>query len=137
FSLQLAIIGLLANLSGALLGWLAQLGLFALLQNLLPATVPPGGVLPALAGMGTGLVALAGFALPPLAALGRVPPLRVLRRDMLPIPASSWLVYGAALLALGLIMWRLSLDLVLTFALLGGGIVAALLLGSLFSSWAQ
>jgi putative ABC transport system permease protein len=131
FSLQLAIIGLLASLSGAALGWVAQLGLFALLQNLLPATVPPGGLLPALAGMGTGLVALAGFALPPLAALGRVPPLRVLRRDMLPIPASSWLVYGAALFALGLIMWRLSLDLVLTFALLGGGVVAALLLGSL------
>ncbi|MDF2643636.1 MAG: permease, partial [Pseudomonas sp.] len=63
FSLQLAIIGLLASLGGALLGWIAQLGLFALLQNLLPATVPPGGVLPALAGMGTGLVALAGFAL--------------------------------------------------------------------------
>ncbi|RRV05172.1 ABC transporter permease [Pseudomonas sp. v388] len=131
FSLQLAIIGLLASVSGALLGWLAQLGLFALLQGLLPATVPPGGLIPALAGMGTGLVALAGFALPPLAALGRVPPLRVLRRDMLPIPASSWLVYGAALLALGLIMWRLSLDLVLTFALLGGGVVAALVLGSL------
>lgn len=131
FSLQLAIIGLMTSLSGALLGWLAQLGLFALLQNLLPTTVPAGGLLPALAGIGTGLVALAGFALPPLAALGRVPPLRVLRRDMLPIPASSWLVYGAALLALGLIMWRLSLDLVLTFALLGGGIVAALVLGSL------
>ncbi|RMR50763.1 hypothetical protein ALP84_04665 [Pseudomonas cichorii] len=131
FSLQLAIIGLLASISGAFLGWLAQLGLFALLQNLLPTTVPAGGLLPAFAGIGTGLVALAGFALPPLAALGRVPPLRVLRRDMLPIPASSWLVYGAALLALGLIMWRLSLDLVLTFALLGGGIVAALVLGSL------
>jgi putative ABC transport system permease protein len=81
--------------------------------------VPPGGLLPAIAGIGTGLVALAGFALPPLAALGRVPPLRVLRRDMLPIPSSTWMVYGAALFALGLIMWRLSLDLVLTFALLG------------------
>ncbi|PHN28631.1 ABC transporter permease [Pseudomonas sp. ICMP 561] len=131
FSLQLAMLGLLAALSGALLGWLAQLALFALLHNLLPATVPPGGVMPALAGIGTGLVALAGFALPPLAALGRVPPLRVLRRDMLPIPASSWLVYGAALLALGLIMWRLSLDLVLTFALLGGGVIAAVVLGGL------
>ncbi|MEB0039982.1 MULTISPECIES: ABC transporter permease [unclassified Pseudomonas] len=131
FSLQLAILGLLASLTGALLGWLAQLGLFALLHDLLPADVPPGGLLPAIAGIGTGLVALAGFALPPLAALGRVPPLRVLRRDMLPIPASSWLVYGAALLALGLIMWRLSLDLVLTFALLGGGIIAAVVLGGL------
>ena len=50
---------------------------------------------------------------------------------MLPIPASSWLVYGAALLALGLIMWRLSLDLVLTFALLGGGVIAAVVLGGL------
>ncbi|MFK3971711.1 ABC transporter permease [Pseudomonas sp. NPDC087358] len=129
FSLQLAMLGIAASATGALLGWFAQLGLFHLLENLLPAAVPPGGWLPALAGIGTGLVALAGFALPPLAALGRVPPLRVLRRDMLPIPASTWLVYGAALLALGLIMWRLSLDLVLTFALLGGGMIAALVLG--------
>ncbi|MGP5109611.1 ABC transporter permease [Pseudomonas helleri] len=131
FSLQLAMLGLLASVTGALLGWLAQLGLFALLHDLLPNDVPPGGVMLALAGMGTGLVALAGFALPPLAALGRVPPLRVLRRDILPIPASTWTVYGAALLALGLIMWRMSLDLVLTFALLGGGVIAALILGGL------
>ncbi|TDV72304.1 ABC transporter permease [Pseudomonas sp. LP_7_YM] len=129
FGLQLAMLGVVASATGALLGWFAQLGLFYLLEDLLPAAVPPGGWLPALAGIGTGLVALAGFALPPLAALGRVPPLRVLRRDMLPIPASTWLVYGAALLALGLIMWRLSLDLVLTFALLGGGLIAAIVLG--------
>ena len=131
FSLQLALLGLGASLIGALLGWLAQHGLFYLLQDLLPTQIPAGGLWPALAGIATGLVALAGFALPPLAALGRVPPLRVLRRDLLPVPASSWLVYGAALFALGLIMWRLSLDLRLTFALLGGGLVAALLLGGL------
>ncbi|WP_347929355.1 ABC transporter permease [Pseudomonas helvetica] len=131
FSVQLTVLGLLASLSGALLGWLAQLGLFALLGELLPSDVPPGGLLPAVAGIGTGLVALAGFALPPLAALGRVPPLRVLRRDILPIPSSTWMVYGTALAALGLIMWRLSLDLLLTFALLGGGVIAALVLGGL------
>ena len=131
FCLQLAMLGAAAALSGALLGWLAQFGLFQLLKGLLPNEIPPGGIAPALAGIATGLVALAGFALPPLAALGRVPPLRVLRRDLLPVPPSSWLVYGAALFALGLIMWRLSLDLLLTFALLGGGLIAALLLGGL------
>lgn len=131
FSVQLTVLGLLASLCGALLGWLAQHGLFYLLHDLLPNDVPPGGLLPAFAGIGTGLVALAGFALPPLAALGRVPPLRVLRRDLLPIPSSTWMVYGAALAALALIMWRLSLDLLLTFALLGGGVVAALVLGGL------
>ena len=129
FALQLAMLGLLACLAGALLGWIGQLVLFQLLQGLLPPGVPPGGLLPAIAGMATGLVALAGFALPPLAALGRVPPLRVLRRDLLLVPPSSWLVYGAALLALGLIMWRLSLDLKLTLGLLGGGLLATLLLG--------
>ena len=131
YCVQLAMLGLVAAVAGALLGWLAQLGLFRLLHGLLPSVVPPGGIVPALAGIGTGLVALAGFALPPIAALGQVPPLRVLRRDLLPVPPSSWLVYGAALLALGLIMWRLSLDLLLTFALLGGGLVAAVVLGGL------
>lgn len=131
FGLQLALLGLIACLIGALLGWAGQHVLFYLLRGLIPDDLPPANLWPALAGMATGLVALAGFALPPLAALGRVPPLRVLRRDMLPVPASSWLVYGAALIALGLIMWRLSLDLRLTLALLGGGLLAALLLGGL------
>ena len=131
YCVQLAALGLVAALAGAVIGWLAQLGLFRLLDGLMPSTIPPGGLTPALAGIATGLVALAGFAWPPRAALGRGPPLRVLRRDLLPVPASSWLVYGTALFALGLIMWRLSLDLLLTFALLGGGLIAALLLGGL------
>ena len=131
YALQLGLLGLIASLAGALLGWAAQHGLFFLLRILVVSEVPPATFWPALSGIATGLVALTGFALPPLAALGRVPPLRVLRRDMLPIPPSSWLVYGAALLALGLIMWRLSLDLKLTLALIGGGLLATLLLGGL------
>jgi len=129
FALQLFFLGLCAALAGALLGWLGQLGLFALLHGLLPPEVPAGGVVPALAGMATGLIALTGFALSPLLGLWRVPPLRVLRRDLLPLPPAAWLSYGAALLALLLIMWRLSLDLKLTLSLLGGGLLAALLLG--------
>ncbi|MGE6686693.1 ABC transporter permease [Stutzerimonas stutzeri] len=129
YALQLGMLGLLASIAGALLGWAAQHGLFFLLRDLLAQEIPPGGIWPAAAGIATGLVALAGFALPPLAGLGRVPPLRVLRRDMLPVPPSAWLVYGTAIFALGLIMWRLSLDLKITLALLGGGLLATLLLG--------
>lgn len=131
YATQLALLGVVASACGALLGWAAQHGLFYLLRDLLAREVPPAGITPALTGIATGLVALAGFALPPLAALGRVPPLRVLRRNLLPLPPSHWLVYGAALLALGAIMWRLSLDLPLTLALLGGGLAVALLLGGL------
>ncbi|MCW3147949.1 ABC transporter permease [Stutzerimonas stutzeri] len=131
YALQLGLLGVLASIAGALLGWGAQHGLFFLLRDLLAQEIPPATPWPALAGIATGLVALAGFALPPLAALGRVPPLRVLRRDLLPVPPSAWLVYGTAILALGLIMWRLSLDLKITLALLGGGLLATLLLGGL------
>lgn len=131
YSLQLAYLGTVASVIGALLGWGAQHGLFYLLRDLLVSEIPPATLWPALAGIATGLIALAGFALPPLAALGRVPPLRVLRRDMVPVPPSSWLVYGAAIIALGVIMWRLSLDLKITLALLGGGLVATLVLGGL------
>jgi putative ABC transport system permease protein len=131
YALQLGYLGIAASAAGALLGWAAQHGLFFLLRNLVVSEVPPATLWPALAGIATGLVALAGFALPPLAALGRVPPLRVLRRDILPVPPSTWLVYGAAVGALGLIMWRLSLDLKITLALLGGGLLATFVLGGL------
>ncbi|MBB3104425.1 ABC transporter permease [Azomonas macrocytogenes] len=130
YTLQLGILGLLASFAGALLGWLAQQGLFFLLRNLLSSQVSETNLWPMLTGIATGMVALAGFALPPLAALGRVPPLRVLRRDILPVPLSSWLVYGAAIAALATIMWRLTLDLTITLALLGGGLLVSLALGS-------
>ncbi len=131
YALQLGFLGVLASVIGALTGWAAQHGLFYLLRGLIVSEVPTATLGPALAGIGTGLVALAGFALPPLAALGRVPPLRVLRRDLLPVAPSAWLVYGAAVAALGVIMWRLSLDLKITLALLGGGLLASVLLGGL------
>lgn len=132
FLLQLLLLGLLACLGGALLGWLAQFGLFALLAGLLPSELPPAGWQPAAAGIAVGLVALAGFALPPLVSLGRVPPLRVLRRDLQPVALTRLASYGCALLAMLLVMWWLSLDLKLTLALLGGGILGALLLGGLW-----
>ncbi len=46
YALQLLLLGLLASAIGALLGWLAQLGLFRLLATLLPPDVPAGGLFP-------------------------------------------------------------------------------------------
>ncbi len=130
YGAQLGMLGLLASAAGALLGVIAQAGLFYLLRDLLAQEIPAATPWPALAGVATGLVALAGFALPPLASLGRVPPLRVLRRDILPIPPSTWLVT-----ALRWPLWAdhvaAQLDLRLTLSLLGGGLLATAILGGL------
>ncbi len=131
FTLQLLLVGLLASLAGLLLGWLGQQALVGLLAGLLPETLPAAGLQPALTALLTGLVSLLGFALPPLLTLGQVSPLRVLRRDLQPMPTAAWLVYAMALAALGSIMWRLSMDLRLTMIILLGGLGFALLLGAL------
>lgn len=131
FLQQLVMVGLCASVLGIALGWLAQQLLFSLLADLLPAHIPKAGLSAALTALLTGMVSLLGFALPPLIGLGQVPPLRVLRRNLQPVPLAAWLVYGLALLALGLLMWQLSLDPQLTAMLLTGGLLAALLLGLL------
>lgn len=131
YTLHLAYIGLMATIIGAFIGWLVQIGLFKLLSGLVNDTLPSGGVKPALAGIMTGLITLAGFAIPPLASLGNTPPIRVLRQDIFPTPIRSWFIYGLSLLTLSIIMWRLSLDIKLTLSLMGGGIIATLILGSL------
>jgi putative ABC transport system permease protein len=128
FLLQLLLIGLLAGVTGSLLGWLAQWGLVVLLADLLPAASAPSGLWPLLPGLATGLIILAGFALPPLMRLREVPPLRVLRRDLAPLPARSWLVYGAAILAVVALMWRYTGNWPLTLAVLGGSIIAVITL---------
>jgi len=130
FTLQLLLIGLLASLVGIALGWFGQHALFALLADLLPDDIPPASVQASLTALFTGLVSLLGFGLPPLIALGQVSPLRVLRRDLQPMPTAGWLIYSLAIASLALIMWRLSLDLRLTLIILFGGLGFALVLGA-------
>ncbi|MBL4834801.1 MAG: ABC transporter permease [Pseudomonas sp.] len=129
FLIQLACLGVLATLIGIALGWVMQWGLVYLLRELLPPDLPGVGLKPLLVGAATGLIALAGFALPPLLRLGRVAPLRVLRRDLAPLPSSGWLIYGLALGGLSLLMWQFTGNLRITLAVVFGGAVAALLLG--------
>ncbi len=130
FCLQLLALALLASLIGTLIGWLAQFALFELLADLLPDDIPAGSLKPFIAGIATSIVMLAGFALPPLIALGRIAPLRVLRRDLIPVAPATWLLYGSVFIALAALMWQLNLDMRLTVALLLGGAGAAVVLGA-------
>lgn len=131
FLIQLLLLGIAATLLGLFTGWLMQWGLIHLLRELLPPDLPGAGLKPLLVGSATGLVGLFGFALPPLLRLGRVSPLRVLRRELTPLPGSSWFIYGLALSGLSLLMGQFTGNLPMTLAVIFGGALAALLLGSL------
>ncbi|VAW82458.1 ABC transporter, fused permease protein [hydrothermal vent metagenome] len=128
---QLLVLGLAASAIGCFLGWVAQYGLLYLLADLLPAAPSTPHAWPLLAGLATGLITLTGFALPPVMRLKDVPPLRVLRRDLLPLPSRAWLVYGAALSAIVAVMWRYTDSWPLTLSVLAGGIALVALLSLL------
>ncbi len=106
FALEFFVIGLAACLVGMLLGYAAHFALLAALGSLINSSLPLPSLLPALQGGAVGLVLLFGFALPPLAQLRAVPPLRVLRKDIgLPTGRSS-LGYLVGLVGfLALLLW--------------------------------
>ena len=105
YIIQLVIIGVCASAVGVLLGWFGQHGLLYFLRDLLPARVAQPGLAVALSGILMGLIILAGFALPPVLRQRQVPALRVLRRELQPLPASAWLVYGLALIIVIVLVW--------------------------------
>ncbi|WP_189467545.1 ABC transporter permease [Litchfieldella qijiaojingensis] len=123
FALQLLWLALAASLLGALLGLVGQAGLLALLTRYLPLELPPPGLLPLWLGILTALAVLVGFAGPTLLRLKRVSALKVLRRELDPMPASAWLVVGVASLAFGALLWLYSGDAWLSFGLLAGGLI--------------
>ncbi len=108
---QLAALALLAGGLGSLLGYASQALLVLLLKGLLAGDLPAAGPRPAAAGLLTAGLLLGGFALPSLMQLRKVPPARVLRHDLAPPELSNLLVYGAALAALGAMLWWLLRDL--------------------------
>src|SRR5690606_14260208 len=107
FVLETTLLGAGAALLGAGLGYSLHLLLVALLRGWFRAELPPPSLVPALHGVVSGLVALLGFALPPLLALRDVPPVRVLRRAEDVGGPRTLVVLGYALTAvLLLVPWR-------------------------------
>ena len=139
FCFQFLILGCVAGGLGLVLGLAAEEGLVWWMRSLLPDRLARPEFMAYASGPLTCLLLLAGFSLPPLLRLHRVPPLRVLRRDALPVPPSVWLVYGLATLAVAGLIWRFSGDGELTLLVLGVGgaillVLAAVVMGLLWVS---
>ncbi|MGC3981304.1 MAG: FtsX-like permease family protein [Steroidobacteraceae bacterium] len=94
--LELGMLGVIAGVLGTALGYLAQWGLGYVARDLIDGVLPAPSWSPVILGMVTPVVVLAGFALPPLLQLKRVPPARVLRHNVMPPPLRYISVYGIA-----------------------------------------
>ena len=127
YVIQLLILAVAASLAGCALGYLAQEGLAALTAGMTREPLPSPSAAPLLTGLATGLVTVLGFAMPQLLRLRRVSPLRVLRRDLVPVPLSGAAVYGLAVLALAaLTPWQSGNTTLTAYAF--AGILATLVL---------
>ena len=109
-ALELVSVALAGALGGILAGYLAQSGLAALTRSLVPEALPAPTLAAAWLGLGTALVILLGFAAPPLLELRRVPPARVLRRNLEPPALRYGLAYLIALAALLAMLFGLVRD---------------------------
>ncbi len=128
----LFVIGVVGTFCGLLLGALVHLGIIAALGGFLPVALPMPGLRPLAVGLVTGFICLLAFALPPLLALKKISPMRVIRRD-LAAGVAPYVTYGFAIVgSLGLLIWYSGSVFLTLWALLGafvaGGSFAALAL---------
>ena len=103
YAVQLLTLGIIGSLIGVAVGAMMQQALAALVLPDAVTRLPSLGLMPVGVAIVSGLLALAGASLPALLRLIRVPPLRVLRRDLPPLPLGAWIsaaVSGSALLLL-------------------------------------
>ena len=124
YALEFALVGVLASLAGVLIGLLVHNVFVWLLAGLVSAQLPAPSVWPALFGLGVGLTLLAGFGLPPVLQLARVPPLRVIRRDVGGVKAGSLLVLLAGAGGFVALLMAVAGDLKLGLIAVGGFLVA-------------
>ncbi len=126
---ELLLVWAVAIILGALLGGLASVAVNHLLKDLLPVGAPAFTFWrPLLTGIATATLTLAGFALPALLSLGRVTPLRVLRRELLPPSLPQLAITALLLLALFMLLAMETGRLLLTALAVGGGAALVFLL---------
>ena len=127
FALEFLMVGIVASLIGCGLGFGLHQIFVSVLVQVMDTTLPAASWWPLVFGIGVGVTLLLGFGLPPVLQLAGTPPLRVLRRDVGEIKATSLftlLIGVAGFVALLLVAskdWKLGL-------MTTGGFAAALIL---------
>lgn len=112
---------------GCFVGYLAQNVLEKILATWMQFQLPSVSLFSIWLSVCMGGLILLAFGLPPLWQLTRVPPLKVLRSEMLPIPISHfWLYLSALTLIVGLMLWYTK-DFLLAMIILLGCVVACAL----------
>ncbi len=134
YTLEFALVGLLASLGGVLIGWAIHHVFVLLLAGLVQGSLPAPSLWPAAFGLGVGMTLLLGFGLPPVLQLARVPPLRVIRRDVGGMKAASVGVLAAGTLGFVALLLAVSSDVKLG-AIAVGGFAAAVAVFAL-AAWA-
>jgi len=123
--------GLMASMVGVLAGYGVHMGFVLLLAGLVDTQLPSATWQPVWMGLGMGLTLLVAFGLPPVLQLAKVPPLRVIRRDLGGLQMRSGLVLGLGLAGFALTLLMVSRNLTLGLITVGGFAVALLLFAGL------
>ncbi len=127
------LLGTLATILGAGIGYLMQMGVTEILSPYIPIELPEPSMRPIILGLVTGFVCLLAFALPPLLRLRATEPVRVIRRDLGEPSLSQRVTYMFGVLGTVGLMWWYSEDLQLTAMIFSGAVISlAILLGVAF-----
>jgi putative ABC transport system permease protein len=120
YAFEFAVIGVIASALGVAIGFAVHYAFVLLLAGLVESALPAPTVWPVAFGMGVGLTLLFAFGLPPVLQLARVPPLRVIRRDIGNLKPTSIAVLGLGVLGFAALLVAASSDLKLGLIAVGG-----------------
>ncbi|MEY4364129.1 MAG: hypothetical protein RLZZ24_1481, partial [Pseudomonadota bacterium] len=126
---ELVAVGVVAGALGVALGYAVHAVFVSILGGLMSADLPEASFAPAWQGVGVALTLLLAFGLPPVLQLARVPALRVMRREMGEIKATSASVWLLGLAGLAAMLMMASGNLKLGAMVVGGFAASALLFG--------
>jgi putative ABC transport system permease protein len=107
YLIEFLMVGLAGSAIGVAVGFGAHYVLLEVLGKLVAADLPGPTIYPALQGLAIGMLLLAGFALPPILQLRKVPHNRVIRREQDPPQVAALATYGLGLGGFGLLLlWQ-------------------------------